>query len=271
MELSVTTDMFNYTYKPRMEEKFRLFKDHGFDYVHWCDDWDNERLYSREDMNLYRWLLDDRGLTCLDVHGTATQTARIDADDQAGHSAYVKLLKNRIEFCSKVGGDAVVVHPPRYHEPLLETRLSRAEAAVAEVAPLCGVLGVTLAFENCYRGDHDVLRWFMERFPEEVVSFCLDTGHANIHRNLDELKGFRERLTVTHIHDNRGDDDSHQPPGWGTVDWEKVNRLIDGIRKPPNLEVTHSRTHFKGSMEEFLTETRTAALNHLKTSSRKSK
>ena len=74
MELSVTTDMFNYTYKPRMEQKFRLFKDHGFDYVHWCDDWDNERLYSREDMNLYRWLLDDRGLTCLDVHSTATWT-----------------------------------------------------------------------------------------------------------------------------------------------------------------------------------------------------
>jgi sugar phosphate isomerase/epimerase len=106
----------------------------------------------------------------------------------------------------------------------------------------------------------------MERFPEEIVSFCLDTGHANLHGNLDKLKGFRDRLTVTHINDNRGDDDSHQPPGWGTVDWETVNRLIDGIRKPPNLEVTHNHTYFRGSMEEFLEETRTAALNHLNAS-----
>jgi sugar phosphate isomerase/epimerase len=100
-------------------------------------------------------------------------------------------------------------------------------------AALLCVLGVTLAFENCYRGDHEVLRWLMERFRGETVSFCLDTGHANIHGNLNELQGLKERLTVTHIHDNRGDDDSHMPPGWGTVDWEKVNRLIDGVRKNP--------------------------------------
>jgi hypothetical protein len=50
------------------------------------------------------------------------------------------------------------------------------------------------------------------------------------------------------------------------VDWETVNMLIDGISKPPNLEVTHSHTHFRGSMEEFLSETHTAALNHLKAS-----
>ncbi len=71
-------------------------------------------------MNLCRWLLDDRGPTCLDVHGAATRAARVDADSQAGHSAYVKLLKNRIKFCSKVAGDALVAHPPRYLEDFLE-------------------------------------------------------------------------------------------------------------------------------------------------------
>ncbi|MBN2334403.1 sugar phosphate isomerase/epimerase [Candidatus Bathyarchaeota archaeon] len=264
MELSVTTDMFDYTYKPRMEQKLRLFKDSGFDHVHWCDDWDSDRLYTREDMNLYKWLLDDLGVNCLDVHGAATADVRIDSSDSTRRAAYVKLLKNRVEFCGRVGGDAVAVHPPTYHEPDLERRLKRADEAVEELKPLCRVLGVTLALENCYPDDHHVIKRLFDSHPE-CLTFCLDTGHANIHGNLDRLETFTGRLTVTHIHDNRGDEDSHMPPGWGTVDWGRVNDMLRGAEKPLNLEVTHNQDYFKGSMQEFIEETRRAAFEHLKT------
>ena len=87
MRASITSDMFNYSLKPGMAEKLRLFREHGFEYLHWCDDWNNDRLYTREEMSLYRWLVASAGLTCLDVHGTATVEGDIGGDgDHPAHS-----------------------------------------------------------------------------------------------------------------------------------------------------------------------------------------
>ncbi len=249
---SVTSDMFNYSFKPGLEEKLDLFREYGFEYLHWCDNWNDDVAYTREEMKHYARTIEDEGLTCLDVHGTATQTARIDSADHQAHRHYVKLLRNRVEFCSAVGGDSVVVHPPHYHEPELETRLNRASEALHLAEKLCVENGVTLALENCYRDDHMVLQRLLDEYPPEFIGFCYDSGHANIHRNLHQLKEFRGRLVVTHLHDNRGDTDSHQPPGWGTVDWADVRDWLSGYMKPLNLEVTHSPEHYAGPMWGFL-------------------
>jgi len=262
LRFSVTSDMFNYSFRPSLEEKLSLFREHGFEYLHWCDNWNDEVLYTRSEMKHYARIIADAGLTCLDIHGTATQMARIDAVDDRAHRMYVKLLRNRVEFCSMVGGDAVVVHPPHYHEPGLDVRLSRASEALHLAEDLCAANGITLALENCYRDDHMVLRSLLSDHPSELLGFCYDSGHANIHGKLPQLKGLRDRLKVTHLHDNRGDADSHQPPGWGTVDWGAVMSWLKGYGKPLNLEVTHSPDHFDGSMREYLDVT-VESLAHL--------
>lgn len=259
---SITSDMFNYSFKPGLEEKLGLFREYGFEYLHWCDNWNDDVAYTREEMKQYANLITDVGLTCLDVHGTATQTARIDSADDRAHRQYVKLLRNRVEFCSAIGGDSVVVHPPHYHEPELETRLNRALETLRQAEKLCVENGVTLALENCYRDDHRVLQRLLDKHPPELLGFCYDSGHANIHGNFGQLNPIRERLLVTHLHDNRGDADSHQPPGWGTIDWGAVVRWLEGHRKPLNLEVTHSPEHFTGDPQDFLEATRDS-LKHL--------
>ncbi|MCW4049924.1 MAG: sugar phosphate isomerase/epimerase [Candidatus Bathyarchaeota archaeon] len=255
MRVSVTTDMFNYSFNPGMKEKLGLFKKHGFDYIHWCDNWDDDVLYTHDDMKKYCKLITDTGLKCLDVHGTATKSIRIDSFNDNAHRKYVELLRNRIVFCAEVEGDAVVVHPPRYHQPDLEKRVQRSYAVLEAVKSLCVDHGVHIAFENCYKDDHQVLRRYFEEYPPEWVGFCYDSGHANNHGNLDEVMGFKDRLIVTHLHDNKGDEDSHQPPGCGTVDWGKVKAWLKGYMKPLNLEVTHDPNHFDGSMTQFLEAT----------------
>jgi sugar phosphate isomerase/epimerase len=107
-----------------------------------------------------------------------------------------------------------------------------------------------------------VLQRLLDKQPPELLGFCYDSGHANIHGNFTQLKPFRERLLVTHLHDNRGDADSHQPPGWGTIDWDAVVRWLEGHGKPLNLEVTHSPEHFTGDLRGFLEATRDS-LKHL--------
>jgi sugar phosphate isomerase/epimerase len=257
MRLSVTTDMFNYSYKPRLMEKLNLFKRYGFDYIHWCDNWNDDVLYSEDDMRLYAKAIEDADLECLDVHGTATRKYSIDSKNSDNHAGYVKLLENRVRFCHMVGGDAVVVHPPKYYRPNLEKRVNTSKKSLETVKDLCIDIGVTLAIENCHRGDHNILGDYFHLYEPEFIGWCYDSGHANLHRNLEHLKKHGNRLKVTHLHDNKGLLDDHQYPGWGTIDWKDVSQWLKGLdySKPWNLEVTHVPVLSKGTMEEFLEKT----------------
>jgi len=262
MKLCVTTDMFNYSFNPTMDEKLALFKGHGFDYLHWCDNWNDDVLYTDEQMKEHSKAISDHGLTCLDVHGTATREFSIDALDGTLLKGYMKLLENRVRFCGEVGGDAVVVHPPRVYGPNLETRVHRSKKALESVRELCLDLGVTLAIENCSRDDHITLEDFFALYEPEFIGFCYDSGHANINGNLDYIMGFGDRLKVVPLHDNKGTGDDHQYPGWGTIDWGMVSAWIKGTGydKPWNLEVTLYPKHFEGTMDEFLERTRASSV-----------
>ncbi|MBN1346486.1 MAG: sugar phosphate isomerase/epimerase [Phycisphaerae bacterium] len=256
---SITTDMFDYTFGPSMPEKFDLFRRVGFRHVHWCDDWDNERCYSRGEMDGFAERLVEAGLRCIDVHGTATRRARIDAPDHEGHDLYVRLLKNRIEFCRHVGGDAVVVHPPYQGRTgfIGRDRLARVIRAFEAVRPICEKTGVRLAVENMGNRSSfsvDVLDWFYGEFPAGFVGWCLDSGHSHQAGDFERLKPFAERLLALHLHDNHGDRDEHQPPFFGTIDWAATMAWLGGTgyAKPINFEVTHRTEHFDGTMHEYI-------------------
>jgi sugar phosphate isomerase/epimerase len=253
----VTSDMFNYYFNPPMDRRLRLFREYGFEYIHWCDNWNDEVFYSDRDINHYCRLIEEAGLKCIDVHGTATNKIRIDTDDPSLREEYIKLLKNRVRFCAAAGGDSVVIHPPR-GEPgtiTLRENLNRSLHVFEEVRPLCEELRVALAIENCSKAAEEQLKFFFERFPADFVGFCFDCGHAHYQKNFSQLVAFANRLKVLHLSDNKGKEDAHQPPFWGTVDWRTVVDWIKatGYSKPINFEVTHYPRFFNGTMIEFLT------------------
>ena len=213
-EPCVTSDMFNYYFNPPMDERLRLFSKHGFRYVHWCDNWNDDTFYSDQDIERICNLIKEAGLRCIDVHGTATDTIRIDAADPNLQDKYIQLLENRIRFCAVAGGDSVVVHPP-YDEPgtaMLRESLDRTLRVFEEVKPLCEELNVSLAVENVTKAAEEELRFYFERFPCSFVGFCFDSGHAHYQKNFDGLKAFADRLKVLHLSDNKGEADAHQPP-----------------------------------------------------------
>ena len=110
--ISITSDMFSYSIKPDLEETLRMFAHHGLKHLHWGNDWNSEILYSKNVIEHYRQLIESYGLKCIDVHGTSTLIIKLDALDDCDLNKYIQLLRNRIEFCSAVGGDIVVIHPP---------------------------------------------------------------------------------------------------------------------------------------------------------------
>jgi len=249
--------MFDYHFKPRMEEKLRLFSEYGFRYIHWCDDWNNDLVYTNEDMMTFSQLVDSAGLKCLDVHGAATVAIHIDSEHNDPQKAYSKLLENRVEFCSILGGDSVVIHPPRFKAPKLRQRMERSVQVLDSVRPICEDMGVCIAVENCFASDDEILEKFFDLYPPEFVGFCFDSGHANINLNIDKLFMFGDRLKALHLHDNKGDRDDHQPPFFGTIKWDQVLEWIreNEYVKPINFEVTHDPKLFKGTMKEFLEHT----------------
>jgi sugar phosphate isomerase/epimerase len=246
---SITTDMFNYSFKLDMETKLNLFADKGFRFIHWCDDWNSGILYSQKDIERFRQIIASCGLKCQDVHGSEAPGIMIGAHDEGAMEQYVKLLGNRIEFCSAIGGDAVAIHPPKE-----ASDYARSLKPIESVRSLCEELGIALAVENCFPDDDKLLAQYFEQYPSRFVGLCFDSGHANVNGNVDDVMKLKGRPRVLHLHDNRGKEDDHQPPFYGTVDWQKVMRWIEqtGYSKPLNFEITHQPRYFEGTPEDYL-------------------
>ncbi len=78
------------------------------------------------------------------------------------------------------------------------------------------------------------------------LALALDTGHANLTATAaEETLAAGSLLATTHVHDNNGRQDSHEPPGHGTVDWADWGRALDQIRYggPILLECIRSLRH----------------------------
>jgi len=134
-----------------------------------------------------------------------------------------------------------------------EAEWGKTEDFLKNLAPVAKKLGITICMENLFSSEagHLVegpccnaekaaerIDRINEEYGEEVLGFCLDTGHANV-TGID-LEDFivtlGNRLKVLHIHDNDGVRDLHQIPftavgGRGntsSVDWDG---FIHGLRK----------------------------------------
>jgi len=99
--------------------------------------------------------------------------------------------------------------------------------------------GIIIAIENGTQMEEDttpyveelirLVDYFNSKYEKEVLGICFDFGHANV-GNLDiykEIKNIGNRLKVTHIHDNYGEDD-HNFPYTGTINW---NQAMKGLKE----------------------------------------
>ena len=56
----------------------------------------------------------------------------------------------------------------------------------------------------------------------------LDIGHANLFGKKPEefIKKFSNKIKHVHLHDNNGDKDLHLPMGCGSIEWEKILKIL---------------------------------------------
>lgn len=165
------------------------------------------------------------------------------------------MMPRSMEICAFFDCPYIVVHGVRLSHFLgsEEAEWQVTENFLDSIAPLAKEMGITICLENLYGSisGHLVegpccnigktverIERFNDKYGEEVLAFCLDTGHANL-LGVDFFSWIMrlgKHLKVLHIHDNDGRGDCHQIPFTFTssrkslpsTDW---NGFCQGLRE----------------------------------------
>lgn len=248
----------------------RQIAEAGFSHVHWCHHWSGDFIYSNSEMDYIGQLLHEFGLQVADMHGSEGYEKFWYSPQEYARLAGVELVKNRIDFCARFGGDAVVMHAYP-----LSTNKTEADLIWAQLRKTLDALqphalerGVKIAIENLIdfqgvrfdnlpisqaRDNRQLLQRIFDHYPPEFVGLCFDSGHANLGYNrMEQLEGFLDRLIVLHLNSNDGSGDQHHNLFVDAIDWERLATLIAAsvYNKPMSLETVSSE--LDASDEAFL-------------------
>lgn len=229
----------------------------GFTHVHWCHHWSGDFLYTEPEISHINKLLDKYDLQVADVHGSEGREKFWYSPQEYARIAGVELVKNRIDFAARFGGDAVVMHA--YPLPLeAETRelvWTQLRKTLDQLQPYAIERNVKIAIENLVdfhgmhfdgipmeqaRDNRDLIADLFAIYPPEFLGLCFDSGHANLgYDRMDQLEQFLDRLLVLHLHDNDGSGDQHRNLFTKSIDWPRLaDYIAESIYdKPMSLEV----------------------------------
>ncbi|MGO9469936.1 MAG: sugar phosphate isomerase/epimerase family protein [Isosphaeraceae bacterium] len=188
--------------------------------------------------------------------GQSIRAARVDlgSSDPTTHRESIDDLKRCVDWLKAAGGTCLIVHPGGLSSPAQQSRrreaLARGLLVLAEHAQGTGVV---VCVENMPPGVYPGSRMaelaeLLAELDRPELALALDTGHANLTAGAAmETYAAGPRLATTHVHDNDGRQDTHLPPGTGTIDWGKWHQALDdvGYAGPILLEcIRHLRKSF---------------------------
>jgi sugar phosphate isomerase/epimerase len=195
------------------------------------------------DPGLVRRSAVDSGMAIHSAHGCwggrTIRASRVDlgAIDPLVHRESVDDLKRCADWLEAAGGTCLVVHPGGLSDSAdRDTRREALARGLTELAEYAAGLHVRICVENMPPGVHPGSRMadlagLLAELDHPKLALALDTGHANLTASPhDETLAAGPLLATTHVHDNNGRQDSHLPPGHGTIDWPAWGRALDAIR-----------------------------------------
>ncbi len=227
MNLSMTSDYVTGLGSP--EPYLRDIAAAGFTHVHWCHQWNTDFVYVRPEIDqIARWMR-DMGLRLLDLHGSAGVEKRWHSRVEYERLAGVELVANRLEMTARLGGGVVIMHLPAAPDVAAEAApyWEVVHRSLDALAPVSRATGVRIAIENGSAGHFETIARVLAEYPAEYVGLCYDSGHGNSAREgLDYLERLKGRLISVHLHDNDGLSDQHKPLFSGTIDWDRLARVM---------------------------------------------
>ncbi len=145
-----------------------------------------------------------------------------------------ELLTRSLDICQYLGIPILVVHPTK-------GGVEENDRAYKKYVDEAEQKNVILAFENLNADDEmtqvQQLVQLVESFNSRSVGICYDTGHAHQrgHDLADDIRQMGRYLVATHIADNKGKEDEHLLPFYGTIDWDAVIKALHEIKYTGDL------------------------------------
>lgn len=227
MELSMTSDYARGTGSP--EPYLRRIAEAGFTHIHWCHQWNTDFHYVAPELDQIASWMGSFGLSLLDLHGSAGPEKNWTSPVEYERLAGVDLVTNRLEMTARLGGRVTIMHVPTAPADAAEADKywDRVRRSLDALEPVSRATGVRIAIENGSVGHFATVERILSLYPPEYVGLCYDSGHGNVSgEGLDYLERLRGRLIAMHLHDNDATADQHKPLFTGTVDWERLARII---------------------------------------------
>ncbi len=167
------------------------------------------------------------GIRPISLHAPFSKEISLSTLDTGRRQASVQKGLAALDAAGEAGTETVILHPA---DDVRDIPLEGvyAEALTDSLRTLCAAArrkGLRVAVENMPSGELGAkvaeIAKLVQESGIEGLGVCLDTGHANMNRDLIEgVHAAKDRLFALHVHDNDGAKDQHLAVFSGTVDWE---------------------------------------------------
>jgi sugar phosphate isomerase/epimerase len=176
--------------------------------------------------NSYEW--GGRGMDAINI-ADPERKGRIDAMDE---------IKRALEVAEHVPYRFLIQHIGVGGEMDNERKFDAAMTSIEHLRAFAKPLGVRLLLENIPNelSTPEKLLELLHVAHFDDVGICFDTGHAHMMSNIAAaFESLKDHIQSTHVHDNKGDHDSHLWPGDGNIDWPHTMELLRTAPNTPPL------------------------------------
>ena len=161
----------------------------------------------------------------------------VDADKRRRIEAMDE-IKRAIEVAESAPFRFLVQHVGLGNEMYDGRKFEAALSSIEHLRAFARPLGVNLLVENIPNelSTPEKLLELIKTLHYDDLGVCFDTGHAHIMSTVQQAFGvLADRIRSTHVHDNKGDRDSHLWPGEGNIDWNQAMQFLRSAPQAPPL------------------------------------
>ena len=184
------------------------------------------------------------GVPFVQSHGPIPKITTL--SDIAGREDIIFKLRRAIEVSGELGVRDMIIHPVRLADGDHFDQLGYNLEFYGEILADAKAAGVRLAIENMcgyktdYKGEPvkhvcktpEELKKFIDAFGTDIITGCLDTGHARISGEAPSefvrMLG-RDHLSALHVQDCDGIGDLHTLPFLSKIEWESFTQALADI------------------------------------------
>ena len=143
-------------------------------------------------------------------------------EDSSGDEVTKGYIKDLNEI-KKLGINKVVMHVSKTDEKpnCNEIGLKRWKKIIKHAEKI----GIDIALENTMWSG--VLEYIFDNLKSDNLKICYDSGHDHaFFKNTFNFERFKDKIILTHLHDNDQSDDLHWIPFDGNIDWVRVTNEL---------------------------------------------